>query len=344
VFQDTGARVPANAAVLALLAMCGCSLSLPWSDTQPTDAGTSPADVACTPPPMCPAGGAACVVVSGEDEPWGITTDSTNVYWTTIPGLVKAAPLSGGPPVTLASNQGSLSAIVNDGTGVYWTGSEGLMKAPLDGGAPVVLYPVPGDPGASVRGRIAVGPGGVYVEFAGGTIVEFPSNGTPFTTVATGVGSDFAVDAANVYSTSFTENAVVTSTPLDGGAPATLATGQYLPDAIVAAGGRAYWIAWSGDVRSASAASPGSITTLASKEGAMFGLAVDSQYAYWSNDVGVIQAPLDGGPAATLVPGVVAQEIALAPGGVYWTTVQTNLCDANATGAGGIMMIPSSGP
>ena len=60
----------------------------------------------------------------------GVAVDSVNIYWTDFnENAVLAAPIAGGNPVTLASDQTNPYDIVLDDTSVYWTNysSTGLI-------------------------------------------------------------------------------------------------------------------------------------------------------------------------------------------------------------------------
>lgn len=63
-----------------------------------------------------------------------IAVDSANVYWVThevgnSPGTVMKAPLDGGPPVTIATDNDPRSVTVDD-TSVYWVDGDGnVMKS-----------------------------------------------------------------------------------------------------------------------------------------------------------------------------------------------------------------------
>jgi hypothetical protein len=66
-------------------------------------------------------------LASGQNRPYGIAVDSTNVYWLNSgDGTVMKVPIGGGTPETLSSGQQNPatagSAIAVDGTSVYWTG------------------------------------------------------------------------------------------------------------------------------------------------------------------------------------------------------------------------------
>jgi hypothetical protein len=66
-------------------------------------------------------GGAATTIVVGQgpENASSMTVDDSDVYWLHS-GDVMKAPLSGGPPITLATGQDNPGCIVVDATSVYW--------------------------------------------------------------------------------------------------------------------------------------------------------------------------------------------------------------------------------
>ena len=88
-------------------------------------------------------GGTATPVVSA-DNPYYVTADAANVYWTSfVNAAVSQVAISGGAPVPLGSS--NVSGIAVDATSVYWAvpigspaDNAGVMKAPIGGGGPAV--------------------------------------------------------------------------------------------------------------------------------------------------------------------------------------------------------------
>ena len=74
--------------------------------------GSGTGSVGCTP----------TVLASNQDDPAGIASDGTNVYWGDYHGLVLSCPVSGcvgGVPTTLATGQSPIAMLV-DAHNVYW--------------------------------------------------------------------------------------------------------------------------------------------------------------------------------------------------------------------------------
>jgi hypothetical protein len=70
------------------------------------------------------------VVVATGVHPLRIATDDTFVYWTDpAAGAVMKAPLTGGSPVTIASNENEPWDVAVDGTSVYFTTDDGVKRA-----------------------------------------------------------------------------------------------------------------------------------------------------------------------------------------------------------------------
>jgi hypothetical protein len=170
-----------------------------------------------------------------------------------------------------------------------------------------------------VNDPIAVGPSGIYgsgsTDAVTGTVVSAPLMGGQLTALApegafapSDASYGFAVDAQNVYWTTFADPTSIRKVPLQGGTPITLAT------------------------------SPG----------AGGGIAVDQSSVYWVSDNGVMKVAIAGGPAVLLAAsGPVAGgggNIALDDTSVYWTTMDSVLKVSLSGGAPEVLASGQPGP
>ena len=156
--------------------------------------------------------------------------------------------------------------------------------------------------------RLAIDATNVYWT-TGSTVMQVPIAGGSATTLASGQQPQaIAVDATNVYFSSYLFGAALVSVPIGGGTPRTLSSafgGKYI---AVRAG---YVYGTLGNGGGATGPSVGKLPTsggtpisLGSSPGALNGLAVDATNVYWATDSAVMKAPIGGGgTTATLVSG-----------------------------------------
>jgi hypothetical protein len=148
-------------------------------------------------------------------QPYAITADSTNVYWTLYvtggKSVVLEAPIAGGAATLVASGLGFPAGIAVDTTNVYWTDNFAgtVMKAPLAGGTPTVI--ASGTFGQNFPFGIAVDQSNVYWTDLAGTVMKAPISGGVVTTIASGQNLPLAiaVDQTSVYWTNNGDGTVV---------------------------------------------------------------------------------------------------------------------------------------
>jgi hypothetical protein len=240
------------------------------------------------------AGGAATTLVSGLKAPWGITLDGATVYFAdpNIVGgftgaTIRSVPTAGGPATTVVSNQIGGTIVVVAAGNVYWdnggwesTSSE-IQYAPLKTGTPTLLVPPYPKGFASVRSIVHSGDRLYYTEDYVG-LLSVPIAGGASTLVSSVPAGAMVLDETNFYFTS--SNGSIVKLPRAGGAPVTLATGDYDPTGIAVDGAYVYWTNEQGIDQSSVRRVPivgGAVETLASNQGDATAIAVDDKNVYW---------------------------------------------------------------
>ena len=245
----------------------------------------------------CPNGGSACNGTCVNEQ-----TDDGNCGGC---GVVCGGECTGGRcEVILASGITSPIAVAIDATSIYWTDQSDLMSVSLSGGTVTTL--VSGRSGVS---GLAVDATSVYwaetgtVASATGAVMKMSKVGGPITTLASAqyYPSSIAIDcplpsgsctAQNVYWSNLSGDSVV-RTPLDGGAPRTLAelnlnphNNAASPVGIAVDGTSVYWTIPDpgGSVKSVPVGG-GTVATVAAGQGSSqpWGIATDATSVYWTD-------------------------------------------------------------
>lgn len=221
------------------------------------------------------------VLASGQGGPFGLTSDSTSLYWTnTTGGQVMRIPKEGGTPVTLASGQLEPHAIVSSGPHLFWAnrGNQTIMymKLPPSGVEPVEV--ASGQP--DLEGLTFDGD---FVFWASGSSV--------------------------VKKASLSDGVVSAVTDVPSGPK----------DLAISGGTHVYWSNADGSIRRASL--EGGREEIVAKAGQnATSLALNSTHVYWTTFFGAIhRAPRDGGPVETLAEGEDhPRSIAVVDPFIYW--------------------------
>ena len=333
----------------ACSAACVADISL-----NPDNCGTC--GHACASTSACSEGQCIDSLFSNLSKPFAIAVDMTSLYFTDAAlGTVMKAPLSGGPPVALATGQVNPGFLAIDATNIYWANqgtavsdwADGaIMMVSINGGTPVTLASA-----QNYLSAIAVDATNIYWasggttknHFADGALLTLPlSGGTPVTLASKQIGPyGIAVNSTHIYwinlGTSqfagLVEDGSVMKMTLSGGAPTTLASAQPAPLAIAVDATSVYW-ATSGTVAKVPLGG-GTPSIIASSQSQPFQIAVDSTSAYWTNTYGgsLVKVPLNGGAPVTLATGQnYALGIALSSSDVFWA-------NHDGAGSGGILRI-----
>jgi hypothetical protein len=220
--------------------------------------------------------------IGATNDPRGLALGPINVYWVDYDnGSINLVGKYGAPQSTFLATSGATAppgsrAIALDSSNIYWANS--------------------------ISGEI------YQMSLQGGTPSVIANGGSPWAV---------AIDNAYVYWLDYTQG-TVNRVPI-GGQPnqnVVLARSEDQPWGIAVAldsTGRATSVYWTdqdnpnGMVKTISAFPPdgGAPTVIASQQGAPWGIAVDSQYVYWTtyDDSNVVRAPLAGGASYPLASG-----------------------------------------
>jgi len=310
---------------------------------------------------------AADSVIIASEQPASFTSriaiDGAHAYWTygimifdAVPpatGTVTRAPLAGGAPTAVASEQHVPTAIALGASDVFWIEQFGgdIMKAPKTGGAPTRI--------ASFNGNILeleVDDESVYwlaYDDGGPGVFKASVGGGDAVRLATGEGQVEAlvVDDTHVYWADHVDETGVNrvmKAPIDGGEPVVLHSqlfGNAYPDLAVGPSG-VYWDGDYGDdigsdgfvsIRLMQMPLAGGAPVLIAEEPSIGHVAVNSKYVYWTAGVGgsagaIRKAPLSGGEVSTVVSDQVGlTAFAVDDSNVCWLTFGNGAASGDVT-------------
>jgi hypothetical protein len=136
-------------------------------------------------------------VASSLNDPWGLASDGTFLYWPNSDnGTISKMARTGGPISSLATGQDHPTKIVVDSHNAYWMTQFGIGQTGLDGSGGVTT-PIPGTPA-----DLALDATHVYcTDTSGGSVWRTPIGGGPVVKVAEGQDGPtaIAVDHDAVY-------------------------------------------------------------------------------------------------------------------------------------------------
>jgi hypothetical protein len=328
----------------------------PGSDGGGTDGGSTEGGTCSTDP---------CVMATGLDYPFLMTSDANNVYWTEFGdalgaknGAVKSCPVSGclaGGPKLYANGLLNPRGIVVDaqnvyfGTATYGNTQGGIQSCPISGctgGTPTTLAP------ASIPFGIAVDATYVYwadnddnsvhrVKKIGGTDTVLYDGGTGLIVE----GTWCVVDSNYIFVSDANQDVV--RFPINGGAPSTVAAGGLgAPCPLTLDSANIYYGANGGIIRASKTSNDGG-TVIASSITDTDSLVIDptTSTLYWSDygsstaDDGTVgKVGTDGGGQKNIGASLVTPEsVAVSGAYVFWITNGT-LGDSGATAHSGTLM------
>lgn len=189
-------------------------------------------------------GGTVTPLATGLDEPRGVATDGTDVFFSVAMGVMKV-PLAGGTVTPLAPTVEPFG-IGLDATHVYFTSSSGVLKVPKEGGTATTVAT-----GSGTARELALDATHVYWTNFGDSVYRAPIGGGTAVALATNQKNPWgiALDGSLVYWTNYENNGLlngtegsIASVDKSGGVVTVVQSKQNHPLGIVVSGS-VYWTA-----------------------------------------------------------------------------------------------------
>jgi hypothetical protein len=197
------------------------------------------------------AGGATSTLAQGLGGGMGVAVDTQNVYAVSQDGRIVSAPISGSMAVTvLATGQPQPYALTIDATNVYWStvgsgaGNGTIMACAKAGCAQAPTTLASGIHVQYPYGLLVSGGSVYWTSFNfGGEINQVPTTGGAFTTFATGLGYPYEIASAmgTMVAVLYGSGGAIVTVPMTGGSPVNLVGGQAFPTEGTTDGVSAYW-------------------------------------------------------------------------------------------------------
>ena len=148
----------------------------------------------------CVAGGVSQQVYDGEDRPYGLVMDATDVYFkTSSPFTIRSVRPDGTGPrvVHVGDGEPNMFAMAIDDTHVYWDGVDGPLRVAKQGGEAEQICAGTWD----IRDILVGGERVYFNDFASGRVLSAPKAGGAAMTLATlgKIGNQMALDNDYVY-------------------------------------------------------------------------------------------------------------------------------------------------
>jgi hypothetical protein len=244
---------------------------------------------------------------------YGLSFDSTYVYWTNYPtGNIKRATLAGASPSLVATVQGYNNALALGGGNLYWHS---------------------------------------YPNMSIGVVSTSGTGNTTFSSAASSNGQNLTTDANNVYWTDYSAGTVnkvpFNATPLPA-SPTILAPSETMPNSPFVTASNIYWLqpGASGALRYAALASPSAMTLNTAPLVNPGSVVVDASYAWVlaagssDTDGRIYRIPVGGGAPVLVAQGLYKpNSLTMDAGHLYWLNYNTTQASGTRNSDGTIMMI-----